>query len=109
MNQALEVARAAPSHSARAPLAHDELTLLEHAEVARFVAREAYDPVYGARPLKRFLSRELETPLARELLRGNLRDGAAITVVLHEGHLALRYENPEEQPADGVVEGEIVG
>ena len=85
------------------------MTLELTPEVARFVAREAYDPVYGARPLKRFLSRELETPLARELLRGNLRDGAAITVVLHEGHLALRYENPEEQPADGVVEGEIVG
>ena len=42
------------------------------------------------------------------------RDGAAITVVLHEGRLALRHENPPEAPEEGaaeggVVEGEIVG
>ena len=37
INQALEAARAAPVHSGRAPLGHDELTLLVHAEMARFV------------------------------------------------------------------------
>jgi ATP-dependent Clp protease ATP-binding subunit ClpA len=38
-----------------------------------------YDPAYGARPLKRTIQKEIETPLARMLLKGEVRDGSAVT------------------------------
>ncbi|MDP7317104.1 MAG: ATP-dependent chaperone ClpB, partial [SAR324 cluster bacterium] len=41
-----------------------------------FLIDVGYDPTYGARPLKRTLQKELETPLARELLKGTLKDGS---------------------------------
>lgn len=44
------------------------------------IARSGYDPVYGARPLKRFLQREVETRLARELIAGDVPDGSSVTV-----------------------------
>jgi ATP-dependent Clp protease ATP-binding subunit ClpB len=44
-----------------------------------WVAERGYDPVYGARPLRRFLQKEIETPLAKALLRGEVRDGQLVT------------------------------
>jgi len=41
-----------------------------------FLIDVGYDPAYGARPLKRAIQKELETPLARELLKGTLKDGS---------------------------------
>ena len=48
-----------------------------------------YDPVYGARPLKRAIQRELETPLAREILKGGIRDGQHVRVDLEGGALVF--------------------
>ena len=68
---------------------------LETTEPARrFIAREGYDPVFGARPLKRFIQRELETRIARALVGGEILDGARVTVDLEGGELAVRHENP---------------
>ena len=39
------------------------------------LAARGYDPVYGARPLKRLIQQYLETPMARQLVKGELRDG----------------------------------
>jgi ATP-dependent Clp protease ATP-binding subunit ClpB len=44
------------------------------------LAKRGYDPVYGARPLKRVIQRELQDPLARAILEGRVKDGEAITV-----------------------------
>jgi len=44
-------------------------------QVQRHLAKGGYDPVYGARPLKRIIQRELETPIAREILRGTIHEG----------------------------------
>ncbi|MEM1446282.1 MAG: ATP-dependent chaperone ClpB [Planctomycetota bacterium] len=44
------------------------------------IASAGHDPVYGARPLKRFLQRELETRIGRELIAGNVPDGSTVTV-----------------------------
>ncbi|HET7439527.1 MAG TPA: hypothetical protein VFJ56_08490, partial [Nitrospira sp.] len=41
----------------------------------RHLGERGYDPVYGARPLKRLIQQELETPIARQLVKGELRDG----------------------------------
>lgn len=56
---------------------------------AEHIAREGYDPVYGARPLKRFLQREVETGLSRQILAGTIPDGSNVTVTLRNGQLAF--------------------
>jgi len=61
------------------------------------VARSGYDPVYGARPLKRFLQREVETRLAREIISGAVPDGSRVTVDAAERSIVLRVEAPTEQ------------
>ena len=53
------------------------------------IAREAYDPVYGARPLKRFLQRQVETPLSRKLIAGQITDGDHVTMTLQAGELVF--------------------
>ncbi len=52
-----------------------------------FLARSGYDPVYGARPLKRYLQREVETVLARKLIAGEVADDDAITIDSDGEHL----------------------
>ena len=54
-----------------------------------FIAREAYDPVYGARPLLRYLQQHVETPLAREIIGGRLRDGQKLVVDEEGGALVF--------------------
>jgi ATP-dependent Clp protease ATP-binding subunit ClpB len=59
---------------------------LELTEAARsLLVRVGFDPAYGARPLKRAVQREMETPLARLLLRGEIRDGWAVSADAAEG------------------------
>ena len=58
------------------------------------VARSGYDPVYGARPLKRFLQREVETRLARELVAGTVPEGSTVTVDAEGRSIVLRIEVP---------------
>jgi ATP-dependent Clp protease ATP-binding subunit ClpB len=79
----------------RQRLADRRLTL-ELSEPARLlIAREGYDPVYGARPLKRFISHEVETRLGRALLGGEILDGATITLDADGDELVVRWRNPE--------------
>ena len=50
---------------------------LEVTEAARrFIAEQGFDPVYGARPLRRFIAHEVETRIGRALLAGDVPDGA---------------------------------
>ena len=55
-----------------------------------FITEVGYDPVYGARPLKRVVQRELETPIAKALLRGDFNEGDQIVVDVANERLALR-------------------
>ena len=58
----------------RSRLADRRITLLVLDETARrFIAQQGFDPVYGARPLRRFIAHEVETKIARALLEGNVR------------------------------------
>jgi ATP-dependent Clp protease ATP-binding subunit ClpB len=73
----------------------DRRISLEITEPAReHIARTAYDPVYGARPLKRYLQHQLETRIGRSLLTGEILDGARMTVDLEGGQLVVRHRNP---------------
>jgi ATP-dependent Clp protease ATP-binding subunit ClpB len=66
---------------------HIELELSDAAK--EHIAREGYDPVYGARPLKRFLQRQVETALSRKLLAGEITDHSRVTVELKKGELTF--------------------
>jgi ATP-dependent Clp protease ATP-binding subunit ClpB len=73
----------------------DRKLVLRITDPAReFIATTAYDPVYGARPLKRYLQRELETRIGRALLTGEILDGATLTVDLEQGRLTVHHRNP---------------
>jgi len=69
-----------------------KLELTEEARI--FIASEGFDPVYGARPLKRFLQSKLETLVGRALISGQVMDGATIKVEVHDGKLAINWVNP---------------
>jgi ATP-dependent Clp protease ATP-binding subunit ClpB len=60
-------------------------------EAKSFIARTAYDPVYGARPLKRYLQHELETRIGRALIAGEILDGSVITVDAMGEGLEVRW------------------
>ena len=64
------------------------------AEAKALLAREGFDPVYGARPLKRFIQRTLETRIGRALIAGDVRDGATVRVGVERGELHITHENP---------------
>ena len=69
----------------------DRKIRIELTDAAReHMVRSGYDPNYGARPLKRAIQREIETPLARRMLQGEVRDGSSI-VVDTDGSGELRF------------------
>jgi ATP-dependent Clp protease ATP-binding subunit ClpB len=69
----------------RGRLADRKITVELSDNAKEFIAGASYDPVYGARPLRRYLQQHLETPLARKLIAGELRDGQTVQVEV-EGH-----------------------
>ena len=66
---------------------------LELTEEARaFIARESYSPAFGARPVKRYLQKHLETELAAMLIRGQLSDGQLVRIGYGDGRLSFQTE-----------------
>jgi ATP-dependent Clp protease ATP-binding subunit ClpB len=57
----------------------------------KFIAKSGYDPVYGARPLRRYLQRELETRIGRALIAGDVLDGSTLRVDLENDELVINY------------------
>jgi ATP-dependent Clp protease ATP-binding subunit ClpB len=73
-------------------LAERKIALELDEAARRWLADAGYDPVYGARPLKRVIQRELQNPLATELLEGRIQDGD--TVRVSASALGLLLEPP---------------
>jgi ATP-dependent Clp protease ATP-binding subunit ClpB len=80
----------------RQRLSERRMTLRVTDDARRFIARQGFDPVFGARPLRRFIAREVETRIGRALLSGEARERAAIEVDLIDGELTVTF-----QPAEG--------
>ncbi|OUE07539.1 Chaperone protein ClpB [Clavibacter michiganensis] len=85
-------------------LADRRLTLGVTPDARRWLAERGHDPLYGARPLRRLMQREIDDRLARELLAGDIRDGDAVRVDLApdgEGLTVSRAwdDEPEDAPA----------
>ena len=55
-----------------------------------WLANAGYDPVYGARPLKRVIQRDLQNPLAQQILEGRVADGALVAVGAGENGLTIK-------------------
>jgi len=87
----------------------DRRIRVEITDAARkFIARSGYDPVYGARPLRRYIQRELETRIGRALVAGDILEGATIEVDLADGALlTVTHTNLEEKEADLAEQSDI--
>ncbi|MDR3445113.1 MULTISPECIES: ATP-dependent chaperone ClpB [unclassified Dyella] len=73
-------------------LAERELRMEISEKALDVLANVGFDPVYGARPLKRAIQQQLENPLAREILEGKFVAGATIVVDAEQGHLTFRKQ-----------------
>lgn len=65
-----------------------ELVITDQAK--EFIIQRGYDPLYGARPLRRYLQSSVETLIARRILGGDLSTGSTITVDVQGGDLVCR-------------------
>jgi len=70
-------------------LASRKLTLDVTDRAKEYLAREGFDPIYGARPLKRAIQRLVQDPLARRVLEGEFTEGDGIRVDVTGGEIAL--------------------
>jgi ATP-dependent Clp protease ATP-binding subunit ClpC len=67
-----------------------------------FLIDKGYDPIYGARPMRRAVEKYLEDPLAEEFLRGNIKQGDTLEVHMAGEQLAFKATQPEQgAPANG--------
>jgi ATP-dependent Clp protease ATP-binding subunit ClpB len=63
-------------------------------EARRFLARQGYDPVYGARPLRRYIAREVETRIGRAILGGDIADESVLKIDVVDEELRVEFTPP---------------
>jgi ATP-dependent Clp protease ATP-binding subunit ClpB len=61
-------------------LAERNITVILTGDTKRIIAKEAYSPLYGARPVKRYLQKHIETVIAAKIVKGEVKDGETITI-----------------------------
>ncbi|WP_079524767.1 ATP-dependent Clp protease ATP-binding subunit [Solibacillus isronensis] len=71
-------------------VAEQEIMLYVDAEVVDWIVKHGIDPQFGARPLKRFVQRHLETIVARELLKGEVTAGGSLSIALENEELVIK-------------------
>jgi ATP-dependent Clp protease ATP-binding subunit ClpB len=91
----------------RARLAERHITLTLDATAREHLVRVGYDPTYGARPIKRAIQREIETPMARMILGSEVRDGQEVVAEYDEaaGRLVFRAGSPAAAETAGSTGG----
>jgi len=67
---------------------HIDISIREDAK--EFIAENGFDPIYGARPLKRYIQRNIETKLAREIIAGRVHEHSSVEIVIENGEVSLR-------------------
>jgi len=73
----------------RARLGERRIKLELDEQAKEHLAEVGYDPVYGARPLKRAIQREIETPLSRLILKGDVKDNSAVRITAPDGEIVF--------------------
>jgi ATP-dependent Clp protease ATP-binding subunit ClpB len=86
-------------HDLRERLAEQRITLEVTEQAQRFIAEQGFDPAYGARPLRRFIAREVETRVARALLSGDLPEDSTIVVDRVDEQLTVVPSQPDREQA----------
>ncbi|MDB5486640.1 MAG: ATP-dependent chaperone ClpB [Reyranella sp.] len=81
-------------------LADRKIELKFDGKALQWLANRGYDPVYGARPLKRVIQRSLQNPLATQLLEGKIGDGDTVEVGVENGELTVGGERVLSDAAD---------
>ncbi|RMH47589.1 MAG: ATP-dependent chaperone ClpB [Alphaproteobacteria bacterium] len=84
-------------------LADRKITLALDEEARKWLADRGYDPVYGARPLKRVIQTHLQNPLAELLLAGEIREGSTVPVTVRAGSLVVGDRVTEKRPETAAV------
>ncbi|MFX3624105.1 MAG: ATP-dependent chaperone ClpB [Ectobacillus sp.] len=82
-------------HELQARLAERQIALALTDRAKEFVAEAGFDPAYGARPLKRYMQRQIETKLARALIAGTIRDNSRVTIDVENSELVVQSEHKE--------------
>jgi ATP-dependent Clp protease ATP-binding subunit ClpB len=72
-----------------ARLSEQSIRLTFTDEAKQWIAKSAYDPVYGARPLKRFIQHHIETRLAKEIIAGDIRPNQTVRLDIADGELKI--------------------
>ena len=75
-------------------LAQRQIELDVTPDARRMIAEHGYDPVYGARPLRRYIAHEVETKIGRALLRGDIAGSGTIRISAQDGALVVGYSEP---------------
>jgi len=91
--------------SLRKRLAHRKMGLTITDAAKAFMAGAAYDPIYGARPLRRYVQTHLETPLAKEIISGYLEDGAEIVVDVQNSSIVF---GRKDEDGEVVFDAEVM-
>jgi len=73
-------------------LAHRHIDLSLSEKVMSFIAEKGYDPVYGARPLKRVIQQYIENPLSMDILKGNITDGSRVNAEVDGDRIVFRTD-----------------
>ncbi|MCD8864549.1 ATP-dependent chaperone ClpB [Staphylococcus arlettae] len=76
-------------------LLDQRITIEVSPEAQAWLGKEAYEPQFGARPLKRFIQSQIETPLARTMIRENLPEGTTLQVDLTDDGLTFNIVEPQ--------------
>jgi ATP-dependent Clp protease ATP-binding subunit ClpB len=80
----------------RGRLSERRISLEVTEEAKHHIAQQGFDPVYGARPLRRYIAHVVETRIGRALLADAVPDGATVNIVLRDGQLEVHYTNPNQ-------------
>jgi len=81
-------------------LADRKIKLELDSKALQWLANRGYDPVYGARPLKRVIQRSLQNPLATQILEGRIKDGDTVKVTVEGGELSVGGQRVMSEAAD---------
>ena len=76
----------------QARLSEQQIKLSINDEAKEYIAENGFDPVYGARPLKRFIQRNLETKIARSIIAGEIRESQQVTIVIENNDIGFEIE-----------------
>jgi ATP-dependent Clp protease ATP-binding subunit ClpA len=72
-------------------LADKNISIVLEEAASAFIAQKGYDPVYGARPLKRLIQKQIENPLSMAILEGKVQEGDHISIDMEKDEIVFKH------------------